>query len=76
MAEVKIQVIKADLAEMEIPQECVYYPFYFAESDFSGYTAANEGLLMFYVGGGTFICRDNEKNRTLFNGIISKKALI
>ena len=74
MAEVKIQIIDTSLVEMDVPQTPTYEPFYFSEMDFSGYMATGEGYLMFYVGGETFICRDHERNRTLFNRIIEKRT--
>jgi hypothetical protein len=71
MAEVKIQVIRPDLAEMDIEQEPVYVPFRFRDSAFVGYWIGNNpDSMTFYVGSVTCICRRSEKNITLFETLL------
>jgi hypothetical protein len=71
MAEVKIQVIRPDLAEMDIEQEPVYVPVRFRDSAFVGYWVGEDyKLITFYVGSDSYICRNIEKNITLFETLL------
>jgi hypothetical protein len=71
MAEVKIQIVKTDLDEMGIEQEPEYLPFRFHDSAFVGYWIGEDyKLITFYVGSDSYICRNIEKNITLFETLL------
>ena len=73
MAEVKIQIVSQASEDLGIEGETIYLPYRFCESSFEGYWPSTDGVITFYVGCNSFICRDCEKNRKIFDDIIAMK---
>lgn len=75
MKEVKIEIERTDLADMDIEQPIAYAPFRFKESAFIGYWISKNAVsgresVIFYVGSQTFVCKNTAYNVELFESML------
>jgi hypothetical protein len=71
MTEIKIEVMNTQLEELGLDQSPTYIPFRFKDSAFVGYwTDSLSQNITFYVGDGSFVCRNNKKNIDIFESLL------